>query len=370
MLKSAEYFLAGFFGLQWQNNASLEVIIENNDGIWNNTLAGYDNCNNSNTGVSAGGSNASLIWENIYLQNATQRLKALSGGFNWTLADSYNAQSLCAYETVAFGYSAFCDLFTYQEWQGYEYSVDLSFYGSDSFGSPTGRGVGIGYQQEILAVGLLLRVSAIVNGSSLIIPSASSTSLNNECGCSNQCMFAMLETWIAFADSKQTTLDGMTSTFPLNQSLYFDFSHDTNIMSILTAFGLTQFAQFLPTTGPPPNQQLIVSHLEPFGARVDIEIISAPQPVSATRTESNSDCYVAGPPTKYVHFLISQRTVPLGVSFPSCGNRKDGWCELTEFINVQSTQLATAQYDYSCNGNYPPAAYGAIRNGVPLPAAS
>jgi hypothetical protein len=28
MLKSAEYFLAGFFGLEWTNNATIEVIIE------------------------------------------------------------------------------------------------------------------------------------------------------------------------------------------------------------------------------------------------------------------------------------------------------------------------------------------------------
>ena len=154
MLKSAEYFLAGFFGLQWTNNASLEVIIEGNN--FNNSLAGYDNCNNSNTYVSTGGANASTIWENIYLHNATQRLKALSGEFNWTVADSYAAQTLCPYETVAFGYSAFCDLFTFEEWQGFEYSIDLSFAGSNSFQSPTGRAVGIGYVQEILAVSPLM----------------------------------------------------------------------------------------------------------------------------------------------------------------------------------------------------------------------
>ena len=88
MLKSAEYFMAGFFGLEWTNNATLEVIIEGY-GIDNNSLAGYDNCNNSNLPVSTGGANASAIWENIYLQNATQRLKLLSGNFNWTIADSY-----------------------------------------------------------------------------------------------------------------------------------------------------------------------------------------------------------------------------------------------------------------------------------------
>lgn len=100
MLKSAEYFMAGFFGLEWTHNATLEVIIEQNG--FNNSLAGYYQCNNSNSYQSTGGNNASLIWENVYLANATKRLRALSGNYNWTVADSYNAQTLCPYETVAF----------------------------------------------------------------------------------------------------------------------------------------------------------------------------------------------------------------------------------------------------------------------------
>jgi hypothetical protein len=42
MYESAEYFLAGFFGLGWTQNATLELAIE-----WpgfNNTMAGYKNC--------------------------------------------------------------------------------------------------------------------------------------------------------------------------------------------------------------------------------------------------------------------------------------------------------------------------------------
>ena len=75
----------------WTNNATLEVIIEGNfvnpDNV---TLAGYDNCNNSNTGVSSGGTNASAIWEATYLKNATARFNALSGkSFNWSIADTY-----------------------------------------------------------------------------------------------------------------------------------------------------------------------------------------------------------------------------------------------------------------------------------------
>lgn len=92
---------------------------ENVTGVWNDTLAGYDNCPNSNTYVSQGGNNATKTWYNIYLADAAKRLNNYGSGFNWTAGDAYNAQSLCAYETVALGYSAFCGLFTYEEWEGY-----------------------------------------------------------------------------------------------------------------------------------------------------------------------------------------------------------------------------------------------------------
>lgn len=72
-------------------------------------------------------------------------------GFNWTLTDFSNAQLMCAYGTVALGHSAFCDLFTSEEWQGYEFRVDISFAGNSGFQSPAGRAVGIGYVWEILA---------------------------------------------------------------------------------------------------------------------------------------------------------------------------------------------------------------------------
>ncbi|KAG8626677.1 hypothetical protein KVT40_005622 [Elsinoe batatas] len=325
MTQSAEYFLAGFFGLKWTQNATLELVIEDTKGIWNNTLAGYYNCNNSNTGVSFGGTNASTAWYKTYLADATTRLANLAPGYNWTATDSYNAQSMCAYETVALGYSAFCDLFTYQEWEGYEYSVDISFAGNDAFQSPTGRAVGVGFVEEVLAR---------LNHQLITEPTA----------------------------QVNVTLDSMPSTFPLNQSLYFDFSHDTNIMSILTAFGFKQFAKVLPQTHIVPRD-LIVSHLEPFAARLDIELIDAPHPVLATRNASSP--YGHGHATRYIHFVLNQRTIPLHKSFPECEERDDGWCELSTFLKVQSSSLEKAQYDYSCNGDYPAVPYGTLTNGVP-----
>ena len=315
--------MAGFFGLQWTNNATIEVIIEQNG--FNNSLAGYDNCKNSNNNRNSGGIEAAQEWVAIYLQDATKRFQGMIIDFEWTIVDTYAAQNMCPYETVAYGYSAFCDLFTYEEWVGFEYANDLYFAGSSSFQSPTGRAVGIGYVQEIVA------------------------RLENHT--------------LGYSGSQiNTTLDDNVETFPLNQSLYFDFSHDTNIMSILTAFGFVQFNQFLPSTKHPGPHNLTVSHLEPFGARLDIEVIKTPQPLSSMRA------YVDGNETTYVHFILNQRTLPLGLSFPECGtDRLDGWCELDTFLDVQKKSPGLAQYDYACNGEYPAVPYGQITNGAPLP---
>ncbi len=130
-------------------------------------------------------------------------------------------------------------------------------------------------------------------------------------------------------------------------------------MSILTAFGFKQFSEFLPADHYPGPHNLTVSHLEPFGARLDIEVIKTPSPLAADRT------YTAGNATTYIHFILNQRTLPLGVSFPECGDRLDGWCELEIFFEVQKDKTDLANYDYSCNGNYDAVPYGSVTDGAP-----
>ncbi|GAB1310083.1 3-phytase [Madurella fahalii] len=322
MLKSAEYFVAGFFGLQWTRNATIEVIIE--EDKFNNSLAGHLNCPNSHKVRS--GTGAAIIWINNYLQNATARLGGLIDGFEWTIEDSYAAQTMCAYETVAYGFSRFCELFTYEEWAGFGYSVDLAFYGDHSFGSPTGRAVGIGYQQEVVA---RLRNHTLGYSGSQI----------------------------------NVTLDNNTVTFPLNQSIYLDFSHDTNIISVLTAFGLRQFAGFLDPSRFPGPHNFTVSRMTPFGARLDIEIIRTPRPILADRSGYLRD----GDETKYIHFVLNQRTIPLGWSLPECdASRVDGWCELGAFLAAQDRMVGRAQFEKACFGDYEMQPYGFVVDGSPV----
>jgi len=133
MLTSAQYFALGHWGLNYSSLIDLEVIIENGDGLgiedsFNNTLAPYDTCTNSDN-ITIGDTYLRPVWDPIYLANATSRLQQYVTGLNLTTKLVYGMQGLCAYETVALGYSNFCPLFTKEEWQGYEYDLDLQFQG-------------------------------------------------------------------------------------------------------------------------------------------------------------------------------------------------------------------------------------------------
>lgn len=329
MLKSAENFLAGFFGLDWTDKANLLAMIENVG--FNNSLIGTYSCPNAMTVMA----NTSIYepmnqWINIYLKNRTTTLKELSGSYNWTATDSHNAQALCVYETISFGYSQFCQLFTYKEFEQFSYAYDLMFTAMVGFQNPAGRAQGIAWVEEFLA-----RVEGHV-----------------------------LQTT---GTNANMTLATNPVTFPVDQNLYLDFTHDSDIFATLTAFGFRQFAQFLPPTGPPKNQQFSTSKVVPFGGRTNIEIIRAPHKVSTKRSRNETQSvYVKDTKdTYYVHFLQNQRTLPLHASFPECEYRDDGWCELDTFMKVQRKSLQRSQFEYACSGNWSTPAYGDVTDGVP-----
>ncbi|KAJ6036510.1 hypothetical protein N7540_000789 [Penicillium herquei] len=326
MLESCENFLAGFFGLGWRNHANILATVDS-------AVTGDYACTNELTTLEESIEVPVATWMETYLAKKTAQFKTLAGSYDWTFTDTYHAQSLCPYETISVGYSPFCELFDYEEWQGYEYLMDIEFAAMSGFLSPTGRAQGIYWVEEFLSR---------VEGHFVDIPS-------NQTGCN-------------------MTLDTNPVTFPLNQTLYLEFTHDANIISVLTAFGLTQFNDFLPLTGPKKNQQFSTAKLVPFGGRLNIEIIKAPHKVSTKRSskQTKSGDYISGTgETLYVHFIQNQRTIPLHSSFEACEYREDGWCELSTFMNVQKTSVAEAEYNYACFGNWTMKSYGAVLNGVP-----
>lgn len=281
MLDSARFWTTGFFGLDAPSLIDLQVILEG-DGF-NNTLASYDTCNNSNT-LTVGDTYLTPVWEAVYLNKTVPRLQQyIPSGINLTTEMVYGMQSLCAYETVGLGYSPFCQLFTEEEWQGFEYFLDLQFQGDYGSMSPSGRAQGIGYVQELLA-----RLS------NTTIPPANVSTQN-------------------------TTL-----TVPGKQPFYVDFSHDDIILSVLTALNYTQVVgDYLPAEQMDANRTFYLSHITPFAARLVLEI---------------ADC---GGGQKVIRTLLNDALVPMNEA-QGCSPVANGTCPLDDFVRFQSQNAEPA----------------------------
>lgn len=205
----------GFFGPSFSitpnptlANASspFNVVVIPEGGTENNTLASYDSCINDNSEPIVDIGDQELEkYIPIYLQDATARFQSYApAGFTFNANDTYAMQSICAYETGYLGESDFCQLFTADEWAGFENTLDLEYYYDYSYGNPTGRAQGIGYLQELIA------------------------RLTNQ--------------YITSSDSSVNfTITNNPTTFPLGQKFYADFTHDDIIVSVLTAMSIDYF---------------------------------------------------------------------------------------------------------------------------------
>ena len=116
------HFAAGFFGVQQYQSSYHQVIVIEDDPFYD-AVTPWDACPNSenanaNLGIIAAGN-----WSQIYLKETVARLQQHIDGVKLDVSSVLSMQQLCAYETVALGYSAFCDLFTEEEWKGFEYAL-------------------------------------------------------------------------------------------------------------------------------------------------------------------------------------------------------------------------------------------------------
>lgn len=326
----------GFFGASYETlpnpnltNAStaFEYVVIPEGGTVNITLAAYDSCNNTgrhNPGFIGDLDQAS--YSAIYLQNATARMQQYApSGFDFNTNDTYAMQTICAYESGYLGRSDFCFLFTEEEWQGFEASLEMSYYFDSAWGQPTGRAQGIGYLQELMA---RIKHEYI---------SSSNSSVNS-------------------------TIDSNPAQFPLDQAFYADFSHDVIIVSVLTAMSLDYFHEAPSLTDVPPNanRSFVLSHITPFGARLVTEVIgcasSDPDPVAYRRVQYYPTQYGYDPENatyKLVRMRLNRGILPLStIRGGQCEGRSDGFCAVDDFFESQAGSYDLSNYDYACFGNY------------------
>jgi hypothetical protein len=125
----------GFFGSSYQTvpdpgfntTKPYEVVIITEGGTENNTLASYDSCINDGDAVIGYLGDLDLFtYLPKYLTAATARLQKFAPqGLTFTVNDTYAMQSICAYENAYIGMSSFCELFTEDEWAGFENTLDM-----------------------------------------------------------------------------------------------------------------------------------------------------------------------------------------------------------------------------------------------------
>lgn len=132
-------------------------------------------------------------------------------------------------------------------------------------------------------------------------------------------------------DHTQTnhTLDSSPATFPLNRSIYVDFSHDNTMIAIYTALGLFKQPTHLDPTHADPNRTWIVSRMVPFAGRMVTEKIFC---------ESELNNRVA---KEYVRILVNDAVQPLHFC-----NGVQGLCRLDAFVQSQGYARSDGAGDF------------------------
>ncbi|KAI0832856.1 phytase [Trametes gibbosa] len=231
-------------------------------------------------------------WLAQFAPPMTARLNAGAHGANLTDTDTYNLLTMCAFETVATEKrSHFCDI--YEELNAkdaFAYNADLDkFYGT-GYGQPLGPVQGVGYINELIA-----RLTTQ--------PVLDHTQTNS-------------------------TLDSSADTFPLNRTLYADFSHDNQMVAIFSAMGLFKQRAPLNPTQPDAARTFRVQRIVPFSGRMVVERLECPR---SGRTSS-----------QYVRLLVNDAVQPLEF----CGGDSNGLCKLDAFVASQAYARNDGEGDF------------------------
>ncbi|MBW0526827.1 hypothetical protein O181_066542 [Austropuccinia psidii MF-1] len=311
MLHSALNFAAGFFGLPYESQYHQSILIEAKG--FNNSLAPYFTCKNNQHASKTFVSKILADWSEIYLAEALPRLQANLTGYQLSFKDVVSMQQLCAYETVSLGWSPFCKLFTSEEFKGFAYYSDLLFWYGYSFGSPTAAAVGKGWVEELVS---RLTKKPIKR----------------------------------YDSSTNSTLNSNPITFPLDQPIYVDATHDTIISSVVVALNLTALA----SEGPPPTrfipkkQSFVSAHIVPFSANLQTQIVKCDG-------------------EEKIRFLLNDAPVPL-TGLRGCPEDREGFCPVETAVQALQARLKDIDFYHDCNAQddyEPPFGGGGIVNGRP-----
>ncbi|TCD68638.1 hypothetical protein EIP91_010293 [Steccherinum ochraceum] len=289
VIVSAQNWTQGFAAASFHKfNPVLSVIL---DESLNDTL-------DDSMCPSAGSSDPQTnLWQSTFAPPITKFLNKGAPHANLTDTDTFNLISVCAFESVfKETRSPFCDLFAPEKgaFPGFAYMGDLDKYYGTGYGQELGPVQGVGYVNELIA-----RLTGT--------PVQDKTQTNQ-------------------------TIDSNPATFPLDRTVYADFSHDNQMIAIYAAMGLFRQAQPPNPTNPNPKRNWRASRLVPFSSRMVVERLKCAH----------------SPPS--LRILVNQEVQPLEF----CGGDKHGVCSVANFVQSQAFARNNGEGDFEkCFENVP-----------------
>ncbi|KAG0150118.1 hypothetical protein CROQUDRAFT_38804, partial [Cronartium quercuum f. sp. fusiforme G11] len=240
-------------------------------------------------------------WLSAFAGPVADRLNGKARALALTTTDVISLMQLCYFESLATGrLSEFCGIFLSSEWVGYGNTGSSSILllnrlYKHGHGNRLGPVQGVGYVAELLS--RLTRNRTHVN--------VDRTQVNH-------------------------TLDQSSESFPLDRAIYLDFSHDNQMISIITAMGLKRAEPLLSAEVPPrPQREWRISSIVPFAGRMTVEKLTCDQ----MRGEQ-------------VRVFLNDAQVRM----PMCEDRLEGMCTLEDFVNSQRFVIENGNglYDLVC----------------------
>lgn len=285
VIASGEKFIEGFQKAKLGDSKSkrgqpapiVNVVITETEGF-NNTLD-HSLCTafeNSTTG-----DDAEDKFTAVFTPSIVERLEKDLPGTTLSSREVVYLMDMCSFDTIALTrdgsrLSPFCALFTQEEWAQYDYLQSVSKYYGYGGGNPLGPAQGIGFANELIA--------------------------------------RLTKSPVKDHTTTNTTLDSNPATFPLNATLYADFSHDNTMTSVFFALGLYNTTEPLSQTSVQSTEETngySSARTVPFGARAYVEMMQC--------TDEKEPL---------VRVLVNDRVIPL----QGCDADEYGRCKRDDFV--------------------------------------
>ncbi|CAF3331496.1 unnamed protein product [Rotaria socialis] len=293
-LRSAEALFAGLYAGHETIGNVVSILEGRDQGA--NTLTPRRTCPIFNTSHAF---KLSDEWLKYYTVPIIARLNAKGSGFQFTPKDVLAMQELCGYETIIRGSSAFCEIFTSEEWLSFEYYEDIKYYYELGYGNTKSVSLGMPW---VVATGNLLNQTD-VNDQHLYISIV------------HRQMPPFVVTALGlYNDSEYTSPTNINHTLPLNE------------INNRRAWKTSRFLTFM---GNIALERLDCASAAYTGSFVRVLVNSAPEPLPGCRSGPSFSC-----PLKQYMDYVKRRSDSYEAFTKACGLENRNAAEtLSFFVN-------------------------------------